>query len=94
MCSSEHGSGSSRVGLARPVWINLERLFTSEGDTRADQLDDRLSLDGEVPGTLHEWHRSSRGEWLGVVSFDIHTGAGETVSFLRQLLPQDVIRPR
>jgi hypothetical protein len=90
MRSSEQGSGSSRVGLARPVWINLERLFTTEGDTRADQL----SLDGEVPGTLHEWHRSSRGEWLGVVSFDIHTGAGETVSFLRQLLPQDVIRHR
>jgi hypothetical protein len=80
--------------LARPVWINLEKLFVSDPTPPSEHLEGHLSLDGEVPGKLHEWHRSARGEWLGVVSFDIHTIAGETVSFNRQLLPQDAIRPR
>jgi hypothetical protein len=86
--------GLQQFNLARPVWINLANLFPSDRPPPKTPADDHVGLDGEVPGKLHGWRRGHWGKWLGVVSYDIHTVAGEVVSFHRQLLPREVIRPR
>lgn len=56
-----------RVELARPVWINGEKLFTWEARPPDKQPDDYLRLEGEVPGKQRDvfillpFHPS---EWL------------------------------
>jgi hypothetical protein len=83
-----------RIGLGRPVWVKLEQLFPPRGDGVAEEKEDDLVLTGEVAGKLDSWTRAARGEWLGVVSFEVRTRAGQTQQWERQLVPVYALRPR
>lgn len=92
MRSSTAGVGD--IGLGRPVWVKLEALFIPQGDGIAVEKEDDLILTGEVAGKLDSWTRAGRGEWLGVVSFEVMTRGGESCTWERQLVPAYALRPR
>jgi hypothetical protein len=81
-------------GLGRPVWVKLEALFIQQGNGVSREKDSDLLLSGEVPGKLDSWARAGRGEWLGVVSFEVTTRAGDSCTWERQLVPAYALRPR
>jgi hypothetical protein len=81
-------------GLDRPVWVKLEALFVQQGNSVSREKDDDLVLSGEVPGKLDSWTQAGRGEWLGEVSFEVTTRAGESSMWERQLVPAYALRPR
>jgi hypothetical protein len=86
--------GVRAFGLGRPVWVKLEALFIQQGNGVSREKDDDLVLTGEVPGKLDSWARAGRGEWLGVVSFEVTTRAGDSCTWERQLVPAYALRPR
>jgi hypothetical protein len=94
--SHMRSSAAARAyGLGRPVWVKLEALFIQQGNGGVlREKDDDLVLTGEVPGKLDSWARAGRGEWLGVVSFEVTTRAGDSCTWERQLVPAYALRPR
>jgi hypothetical protein len=92
MCSST--AAVRAYGLGRPVWVKLVALFLQQGNGVSREKDDDLVLTGEVPGKLDSWARAGRGEWLGVVSFEVTTRAGDSSMWERQLVPAYALRPR
>jgi hypothetical protein len=80
--------------LRRPVWVKLEALWMPRGEGVAVEKDDDLILTSEVAGTLDRWERSGRGEWLGMVSFEVPTRADEPMKLERQMVPAYALRPR
>lgn len=101
MCSNYTGEQSSRIGLSRPVWVDLNGLYRLPVDESRDgdlipRLGEELHLDGEVVGTLHEWIRSARGLWLGVVTFAVPFAEdrSQRLHLQRQLVPAYALRPR
>jgi hypothetical protein len=89
------------MGLSRPVWIDLQGLYRLPvnrvgDDALLPRLGQELHLEGEVAGTLHEWTRSARGLWLGVVSFAVPLAhdRSQRLELRRQLVPAYALRPR
>lgn len=87
--------------LNKPVWVNLTGLYRlpldeSLGDRLLPKIGTELHLDGEVPGTLHEWTRSARGLWLGVVTFALlfADDRSQRLDLQQQLVPAYALRPR
>ena len=63
----------------RPVTIDVSAAMAHHGGRAANDLPLRvraegLDLDVQVPGLLHAWARTSRGEWLASCTFTIPTG--------------------
>ena len=88
------------MGLERAVWVDLKQLYRRGAPEEAaglhPRLRDDLDLDIEVLGILHEWTRSGRGLWLGVVSFEVpyREGEGNRHRAVRQLVPAYAMRPQ
>lgn len=53
-------------------------------------------MTGEVPGRLHGWFRTVKGDWLGVVDYEIPYADGrrDTVHLVDQLVPEYALRQR
>lgn len=90
-----------RIGLSRPVWVDLADLYRLPVNESRDgellpRIGEELHLEGEVLGTLHEWTRSARGLWLGVVTFAMPYAddRSQRLYLQRQLVPAYVLRPR
>jgi hypothetical protein len=90
-----------RIGLSTPVWVDLTALYRLPVDESRDgellpRLGQELDLGGEVAGTLHEWIRSARGLWIGVVSFAalLAEDRSKWLDLRRQLVPAYALRPR
>jgi hypothetical protein len=80
---------------ARPVWVNLDLLFGR--DPACDQaVVDGLELSGRTRGMLLRWRRGSRGDWLGVVTYQIHYADGRPQPTLwsEQLVPVTALSQR
>ena len=101
MRSSQSNPIDSLRGLERQVWVDLTNLYRLPVDESREgellpRLGQELLLEGEVAGTLHEWTRSARGLWLGVVSFGVLFSADRSQRFYlqRQLVPHYALRPK
>jgi hypothetical protein len=79
----------------RPVWVLLEELCRHD-PALARTVVDGLDLTGRAKGFLVEWRRSGRGDWLGVVNFEVGyvDGRAATVWWREQLVPGYALRPR
>lgn len=100
MRSNTSGSPNLR-GLRRPVWVDLAALYRLPVDESRDgellpRFGQELHLEGEVAGVLHEWTRSARGLWLGVVDFAVPFAddRSQRMHLQRQLVPYYALRPR
>jgi hypothetical protein len=65
----------AEVPYARPVWVDLERLFRYELE-HARSVYDGLDTTGRARGFLIERVRAGLGDWLGVVSYQLHDADG------------------
>jgi hypothetical protein len=80
---------------ARPVWVDLDALFAH--DPAGNQaVVDGLDLTGRTRGLLLEWRRGARGDWLGVVNYQIHYADGrpQPTIWSEQLVPATALSPR
>lgn len=83
----------------RPVWVRLDTVyrqlnFPPRPPPRGTPV---LQVRGEVPGKLHDWLRTSTGEWLGLVSFSVPYAEllpSEGLQLVDQLVPAEALRPR
>jgi hypothetical protein len=94
MSSGITGTARQVIGLGRPVWVKLEALCVPLQPGGATPRDNDLVWEREGPGKLARWCRSSRGEWLGVVAFEVPTRRGEPLKVDEQLVPEYALRPR
>jgi hypothetical protein len=85
----------------RAVWVELTNLYRLPIDESRDgelrpKIAHELRLEGEVAGTLHEWTRSARGLWLGVVTFAVPFAddRSQRLHLQRQLVPAYALRPK
>jgi hypothetical protein len=90
------GHGAPAVAPdARPVWVHLDLLF--DHDAARDQaVVDGLDLTGRTRGMLLGWRRGSRGDWLGIVTYQIHYADGRPQPTLwsDQLVPVTALSKR
>jgi hypothetical protein len=79
----------------RPVWVLLEQVLRHDPAV-ARTVGDGLDLTGRAKGFLLEWLRSSRGDWLAVVHYEVHFADGrETTQWWRdQRVPGYALLPR
>jgi len=79
----------------QPVWVLLEQVCVHDPAV-ARTVVDGLDLTGRAKGFLLEWRRSSRGDWLGVVNYEVRYADGReaTVWWRDQLVPAYALRPR
>lgn len=101
MRSNDERPPGPRRELNRAVWVDLTNLYRLPVDESRDgrllpSIGTELHLEGEVAGTLHEWTRSARGLWLGVVTFAVHftDDRSQRVHLQRQLVPAYALRPK
>lgn len=82
----------------RPVWVDLDALLSrwKPGLIRANEIPLIVRAQGltlhQVRGQQLGWLRSSRGQWLGVVTFTVPTTLGDLPC--QVLLPADRFRLR
>lgn len=80
---------------ARPVWVHLDLLFGHD-PARDQAVVDGLELTGRARGMLLGWRRGSRGDWLGVVTYQIHYADGrpQPTVWSEQLVPVTALSKR
>lgn len=78
----------------RPVWVDLDKLFWGAASDQA--VFDGLDITGRTRGLLYRWLRSSRGDWMAEVNFQIFYSDGrpEPTVWYRQLVPGYALSPR
>jgi hypothetical protein len=89
-----HGA-PAEIPTVRPVWVLLEEVVRHD-PAMARTVIDGLDMTGRAKGFLYEWRRSSRGDWLGVVNYEVHYADGReaTVWWREQLVPGYALLPR
>ncbi|MGQ0480975.1 MAG: hypothetical protein ACT4O0_08110 [Pseudonocardia sp.] len=77
------------------MWVDLDQLF-AHGSARDQAVFYGLALTGRARRLLLDWHRGSRGDWLGVVNYQIHYADGrpQPMIWTEQLLPAAALSPR
>jgi hypothetical protein len=106
MCSSQPWQPDPPPAIARfaapaeplhvqPVWVLLEQVCVHD-PAMARTVVDGLDMTGRAKGFLLGWWRSSRGDWLGVVNYEVRYADGReaTVWWREQLVPAHALRPR
>ena len=85
----------AEVPRVRPVWVLLEQVCRHD-PALARTVVDGLDMTGRAKGFLSEWRRSSRGEWLGVVNYEVRYADGRehTVWWRDQMVPAYALLPR
>jgi hypothetical protein len=85
----------AEVPDARPVWVLLDELCVHRGATERTVVDG-LDFTGRAKGFLLDWRRTGRGDWLGVVNYEVGyvDGRRSTVWWREQLVPGYALRPR
>jgi len=60
--------------------IGLDALFVRLPGAPTHVIDTGLDLTGEVPGRLHGWFPTVKGDWLGAVDYEIRYADGRRFS--------------
>ncbi|NMM83105.1 hypothetical protein B2J88_01760 [Rhodococcus sp. SRB_17] len=86
------------VDPPRTVSVNLSAAIPQDPGSRADKLPLRvkaggLHLDGETPGLLHAWARTTSGGWLCLLTFTISTANGLGHIDVQQWCPASAATP-
>lgn len=78
------------------VWVLLGQICIRSEDAPHRVVADGLDLSGRTRGLLSGWHRSVRGDWLGVVNFYVPYADGRRsrLYLSNQLVPAYALRPR
>jgi hypothetical protein len=81
--------------VVQPVWVLLEQVCRHDPEVRRT-VGDGLDFTGRAPGILRGWRRTARGEWLGVVNYEVHYADGRknTLWCRDQMVPAYALRPR
>lgn len=61
----------NRHPVVTPVWVRLDSLYIRVRGVPVHTIVTGLDFTGEVPGRLHGWFPTVKGEWLGVVDFEV-----------------------
>ncbi|WP_205215340.1 hypothetical protein [Amycolatopsis albispora] len=87
--------GRGRRPVFTAVWVRLDALYARPSGTPGHEVAAGLDVTGEVPGRLHGWLSSVKGEWLGVVDFEMPYADGrrERLAVADQLVPAQALRP-
>jgi hypothetical protein len=90
--------GAAGRGLQRPVWVKVGAFFEFSADRPAPAQvpKDALDLTYDAAGVLKEWVRSARGEWIGVVDYELKyaDGRSDVYRLVDQRIPAYALRPR
>lgn len=90
----DRGGGLHHLGDdGKAVWVDLRALFPPPPEGGAT-IPAGLILDEIEPGVLKRWIRSSRGDWVGVVTIVLGYAKGGTYPAYDQLIPAQALRPR
>lgn len=86
--------GKTRVLTS--VWVRLDSICVRAPDTPLQTVVTGLDMSGEVRGRLHGWFRTVKGDWLGVVDYEIPYADGRraTVHLVDQIVPAYALRRR
>ena len=98
MRSNIGGVVGDGMDMHRPVWVKLAALSIRRPDARAPEQPPRNSLDmtAETSGLLQQWLRTSTGEWIGIVDYEVPFANNERKPLWLegQLVPAYALRPR
>ncbi|KAA2252359.1 hypothetical protein F0L68_35485 [Solihabitans fulvus] len=86
--------GKSKVLTA--VWVHLDAIYVRVPGAPSHVIDTGLDMTGEVPGRLHGWFPTVKGDWLGVVDFEVPYADGRRAKLhvTDQLVPAYALRRR
>ncbi|NIH83728.1 hypothetical protein [Amycolatopsis granulosa] len=60
-----------RVLVITPVWVRLDAIYVRVPGAPAHTVVTGLDMTGDVPGRLTGWFSTPKGDWPGVVDFEI-----------------------
>ncbi|HVV11314.1 hypothetical protein [Amycolatopsis sp.] len=85
-----------RSPVLTAVWVRLDAIYIRIPGSPAHTVVTGLDLTGEVPGRLHGWFPTVKGDWLGVVDYEIPYAdrRREPLWLADQLLPVYALRPK
>lgn len=85
-----------RTPVLYAVWVRLDALYIRVPGSPSHTIITGLDFTGEVPGRLHGWFPTLKGDWLGVVNFEIPYAdqRREPLSVRDQLVPAYALRPK
>jgi hypothetical protein len=85
----------AEVPEVHPVWVDLEQVCLHD-PAKARTVVDGLDMTGKARGMLLRWQRSIRGDWLGLVHYQVHYADGRPQPriFRDQLVPGYALGPR
>jgi len=88
----DHG----RVPVITPVWVRLDAIYLRVPGAPTHTVATGLDMTGEVPGRLTGWFSTAKGDWLGVVDFEIpYADPRRTkLEVVDQLVPAYALRRR
>ncbi|SHF91886.1 hypothetical protein [Streptoalloteichus hindustanus] len=94
-----HPSVARVYDFSRPVWVDLRELYRAGAGSTRERASLRvqaegITLDQRAPGVLHAWMRSTRGDWLGWVSYVVDGGSAFGPLRMRHLVPRTALSPR
>lgn len=86
---------SERPALT-PVWVLLDAVCIRVPGQPSHVVVDGLDMTGQAPGLLSGWHKTVKGDWLGVVNFAVRYADGRQHRLILsdQLVPAYALRPR
>ncbi|NKQ51456.1 hypothetical protein HFP15_01010 [Amycolatopsis sp. K13G38] len=85
-----------RLRVITPVWVRLDAIYLRIPGAPSHVVVTGLDMSGEVPGRLHGWFPTLKGDWLGVVDFEIPYGDEHKrpLCLVDQLVAAYALRPR
>lgn len=84
------------VRVITSVWVRLDLIYVRALGAPSRMVETGLDMTGQVPGRLHGWFTTGKGDWLAVVDFDIPyvDGRRSKLEVADQLVPSYAVRPR
>ncbi|WP_068059438.1 hypothetical protein [Nocardia xishanensis] len=79
---------------AKRVWVRLDAVMLRNPGIPIRQNAAGIDMTGEVPGILFYWIPTGRGDWMGMVDYDVQYLDGRTLRLRQQLLPSYTVRER
>lgn len=78
------------------VWVVLDGICVRVPGAPSHVAPDGLDMTGQVPGLLSAWHKTVKGDWLGLVNFSVPYADGRRhkLRLSNQLVPAYALRPR
>lgn len=85
-----------RYPRTRPVWVRLDAICVRIPGQPHRVAPGGLDMSGEVPGLLTTWFETVKGDWLGVVNYQVPYADGRRnkLKLRDQLVPSYALRER